>query len=163
MNRDPHWALSQELKAKQTLLDQLRALAAEDANILTDLLEGETNLLELIAALDALIVDDEILIDGAKAALDKLQARKRTGENRSELKRRLPRAYPAANRSQDPAQAHRDALPRGSQPQGHRRRPRRHPGALVEAAAAQARSGRAHQGNPRPRQSAQGGRGHSGP
>jgi hypothetical protein len=89
MNRDPRFALSQELEAKQTLLDQLRALATEEPDFLTDLLEGETNLLELIAALDASIVDDETLIDGAKAALDKLHARKRTAETRIELKRRL--------------------------------------------------------------------------
>jgi hypothetical protein len=30
MNRDPRFALSQELEAKQTLLDQLRALAADE-------------------------------------------------------------------------------------------------------------------------------------
>jgi hypothetical protein len=75
MNRDPRFALSQELEAKQTLLDQLRALAVEDPDFLTDLIEGGTNLLELMAALDASIVDDEILVDGAKTALDKLQAR----------------------------------------------------------------------------------------
>jgi len=89
MTRDPRFALSQELEAKQTLLDQLRALTAEDPDFLTDLIEGETNLLELFAALDASIVDDEILVDGAKAALDKLQNRKRTAEARIELKRRL--------------------------------------------------------------------------
>jgi hypothetical protein len=89
MNRDPRFALSQELEAKQTLLDQLRALTADDPDFLTDLIEGETNLLELIAALDTSIVDDEILIDGTKAVLDKLQARKRSAENRIELKRRL--------------------------------------------------------------------------
>ena len=89
MTRDPRCALSQELEAKQTLLDQLRALTAEDPDFLTDLIEGETNLLELFAALDASIVDDEILVDGAKAALDKLQNRKRTAEARIELKRRL--------------------------------------------------------------------------
>ena len=89
MTRDPRFALSQELEAKQTLLEQLRALAVEDPDFLTDLIEGETDLLELIAALDASIVDDEILVDGAKTALDKLQARKRSAENRIELKRRL--------------------------------------------------------------------------
>src|ERR1700737_2928312 len=62
VNRDPRFALSQELEAKQTLLNQLRDLAAEDPEFLTNLLEGETNLLELIAALDASIVDDEILV-----------------------------------------------------------------------------------------------------
>ena len=35
-------SLSQELEAKQTLLDQLRALAAEDPDFLTHLLEDET-------------------------------------------------------------------------------------------------------------------------
>ncbi|HEY8033913.1 MAG TPA: siphovirus Gp157 family protein [Methylocella sp.] len=89
MTRDPRFALSQELEAKQTLLEQLRALAAEDPEFFTDLLEGETNLLELIAALDATILADEILVDGAKTTLDKLQARKRSAENRIELKRRL--------------------------------------------------------------------------
>jgi hypothetical protein len=89
MTRDPRFALSQELEAKQTFLEQLRALAADDPDFFTDLLEGETNLLELIAALDASIIDDETLVDGAKAALDKLQNRKRTAEARIELKRRL--------------------------------------------------------------------------
>jgi hypothetical protein len=74
MNRDPRFALSQELEAKQTLLDQLRALAADDPDFFTDLLEGETSLLELIAALDASIVADEILVDGAKAAQRRLLA-----------------------------------------------------------------------------------------
>jgi Siphovirus Gp157 len=89
MNRDPRFALGQELEAKQTLLVQLRALAVEDPDFFTDIIEGETNLLELIAALDASIVDDEILVDGVKTALEKLQTRKRATENRVELKRRL--------------------------------------------------------------------------
>jgi hypothetical protein len=59
MNRDPRFALSQELEAKQPLLGQLRALATDDPDFFINLLEGETNLLELIAALDASIVDDE--------------------------------------------------------------------------------------------------------
>jgi len=53
MNRDPRFALSQELEAKQTLLDQLRALAADDPYFFNDLTEGETKLLELIAILEA--------------------------------------------------------------------------------------------------------------
>ncbi len=89
MSRDPRCALSQELEAKQNFLDQLRALATDDPDFFIDLIEGETNLLELIAALDASILDDETLVDGVKAALDKLQARKRAAETRIELKRRL--------------------------------------------------------------------------
>jgi hypothetical protein len=71
MNHDPRIALSQELEAKQTLLDQLRALAAEDPDFFTDLV------------VDASIVEDKVLVDVAKATLDKLQIRK------CELKRRL--------------------------------------------------------------------------
>jgi hypothetical protein len=52
------------LEAKQTLLDQLRALAADDPDFFTDLLEGDTNLLELIVSLDASILDNETLADG---------------------------------------------------------------------------------------------------
>jgi hypothetical protein len=89
MNRDPRFALRRELEAKQTLLDQLRALTADDPDFLTDLIEGETSLIELIAALDASIMVDETLVDGVKTALDKLQARKHSAENRIELKRRL--------------------------------------------------------------------------
>ncbi|HEV7911259.1 MAG TPA: hypothetical protein VGP28_09290 [Methylocella sp.] len=36
MNRHPRFAPSQEQEAKQTLLDQLRALAAEDPDFFTD-------------------------------------------------------------------------------------------------------------------------------
>ncbi len=39
MSRDPRFALSQEVEAKQTLLDQLRALAADDPDFFTDLTE----------------------------------------------------------------------------------------------------------------------------
>jgi hypothetical protein len=44
MPRDPRIALSQELEAQQTLLDQLRALVTDDPDFFTDLLEGETDL-----------------------------------------------------------------------------------------------------------------------
>jgi len=42
MNRDPRFTLSRELEAKQTLLDQLHALATDDPDFFTDVLEGET-------------------------------------------------------------------------------------------------------------------------
>jgi hypothetical protein len=46
MNRDPRWAL------------QPGAGGQAKSRFFTDLLEGETTLLELIAALDASMVDD---------------------------------------------------------------------------------------------------------
>jgi hypothetical protein len=39
MNRDPRIALSQELEAKQTLLNQLRALAVEDPDFFTVIID----------------------------------------------------------------------------------------------------------------------------
>ncbi len=89
MKHDPLISLSRELEAKSTLIDQIRALTADDADFFVDVIEGQTNLIELIGALDASIVDDEILVDGAKIALEKLQNRKRAAENRIDLKRRL--------------------------------------------------------------------------
>jgi hypothetical protein len=89
MTKDPRFALAQELSAHQTLLDQLRAIAADDPEFLSDLLEGQTSLHELIGALDASIVDDEILAEGAKMAADKISGRRRAAETRIELKRRL--------------------------------------------------------------------------
>jgi len=75
------------------LLDEdyliLSTIHAKQITFFTDLLEARPNLLELSRPVDASILDDEILADGAKAAVDKLQALKRNAETRIELKRRL--------------------------------------------------------------------------
>ncbi|GLI94675.1 siphovirus Gp157 family protein [Methylocystis echinoides] len=89
MNVDPRFALQQELVAQQNLLEQIRSLAETDPDFAADIIEGQTNLVELISAVDATILDDEVLLEGVKTALDKLQNRKRAAENRIELKRRL--------------------------------------------------------------------------
>ncbi len=60
MTRDPRFALSQELEAKQTLLDQLRALAADDLDFLSDIIEGETDLLWARVPADAFGVKQEL-------------------------------------------------------------------------------------------------------
>jgi hypothetical protein len=89
MNYDPRFALTQELVAQQNLLDQIRSIAETDQEFFIDILEGETNLVQLFTAVDRSVAEDEILIEGAKTALDKLQNRKRAAENRIDLKRRL--------------------------------------------------------------------------
>ena len=89
MNQDPRFALSRELSAQQVLIEQLRQIAADDPDFLGDLLEGETSIIELVGKLDASIVDDEVLAEGAKVAAERLTARRRAAENRIELKRRL--------------------------------------------------------------------------
>jgi hypothetical protein len=77
------------LSAKQVLIEQLRQIAADDPDFLGDLVEGETSLIELIGKLDASIIDDEVLVEGAKTAAERLTARRRSAENRIDLKRRL--------------------------------------------------------------------------
>lgn len=89
MNQDARFALSRELSAQQVLIEQLREIAADDPDFFGDLLEGETGIIELIGKLDASIIDDEILAEGAKVAAERLTARRRAAENRIELKRRL--------------------------------------------------------------------------
>lgn len=74
MTHDARFALSRELKAKQTLVDQIHALAMDDADFFCDLIEGETNLIELIGALDASIVDDEILRSADRHYLARAQS-----------------------------------------------------------------------------------------
>jgi integrase len=78
---------ARKLEAKQTLLDPAPRPGRGRSGFLRRPPRRETNLLELIAALDASIVDDEGRAAGAKAALDKLQARKRAAETR--IERRL--------------------------------------------------------------------------
>ncbi len=82
-------ALHQEVQAKQILIEQLRALADHDPDVLADLFEGETNLIDLIAAVDASILEDEILVEGTKIFMEKQQARKKAAEARIDAKRRL--------------------------------------------------------------------------
>jgi hypothetical protein len=89
MIRDPRAALAHELTARQVLLDQLRTLAADDPEFFLDLVEGETPILELLAALDASLAEDERLAEGVKTAVEQLQARRRAAETRRDLKRRL--------------------------------------------------------------------------
>ena len=55
---------------------QLRALAAEDPDFLADLIEGETNLLELIAILDASIRPRAMVPSHGRRPLARIRARR---------------------------------------------------------------------------------------
>jgi hypothetical protein len=162
MNHDPLCALSQGLEAQQTLLDQLRALAAEDPDFFIDLIEGETNLLELIAALDASIVDDETLAEAPKPPRTNSRPANAPPNTASSSSAGSSRT-PCSNSASRPCARRPRRSPSRTRASRRSPSPRRYPGALVETAAAETQSGRAHQGDPRPRESAQGGRGHSGP
>lgn len=86
---DPRFALNRELEARRVLLEQIKTIAADDADFFIDLVEGETNLIELLGDLDASIGEDAAMVEGVKAFVEKLQNRKRAAENRIELKRGL--------------------------------------------------------------------------
>lgn len=89
MHTDPSRALTRELQAKAILVEQIRTITADDPEFFQDLVEGETNLIELIGFLDASIVDDDIIVEGAKSAIEKLSTRRKSAEHRIDLKRRL--------------------------------------------------------------------------
>ena len=86
---DPVRNLAMELETSQVLLANLKDVAAGDDDFLTDLVEGETDLFEIIAKIDESELDDQIMIDGITAHIKKLQDRKKKAEGRVEAKRAL--------------------------------------------------------------------------
>lgn len=62
---------------------------ADDPQLILDMIEGETNFDEAILAVDAEVIEDEILVTGLKAKLDELTERKERVERAIETKRNL--------------------------------------------------------------------------
>lgn len=84
---NPARDLSRELSDQQILVEQLRAIAEDDDSLAMDLIEGQTSILELIAAVDASELDDAILMSGLDLHIGKLLARRKRIERRAEMKR----------------------------------------------------------------------------
>ena len=80
-------ALEFELSAAEILIEQVKAISEEGDTLLADTVEGQTNILELIAAVDSSILDDDTYVAGIKLAVEKLNARKARIEGRAEMKR----------------------------------------------------------------------------
>lgn len=83
------YALSKQIEAAKILRDQIADIAAGDPEFVRDVIEGETDLHECIAALIASIVEDERLAQSIKSYQEDLQARRKRIEDRADLKRAL--------------------------------------------------------------------------
>lgn len=85
----PERQLEIELEAGRVLLDQLRELAAGDADFFSDLVEGETGIFDLIEKIIEAEFEDETLLAGLEVSIKKLQERKSKTEARIETARAL--------------------------------------------------------------------------
>jgi len=107
MNRDPRFALSQELEAKQTLLDQLRALTADDPDFFNRPPRRRDQPPRTPPS-----TPRSSMTKPSPTALKPpwTNSRPANAPPNTALSSQAPapRPHPAANRSQDPAHAHRD-------------------------------------------------------
>lgn len=88
MNADASFALRREAEAAKKLLAMLRAEGeADDAEIVETAIEGETSLLEAVAAVIADIDEDEAHIIGLKAKEAEFASRRAAKEHRNEMRR----------------------------------------------------------------------------
>ncbi len=83
------YALSKQIEAAKILRDQIADIAAGDPDFIRDVIEGETDLHECIAALVASIAEDEALAAGTDALRKTLADRQKRLEQRADLKRAL--------------------------------------------------------------------------
>jgi hypothetical protein len=81
--------LKREIEAATILREQIATLAQGDEDFIRDVIEGETDLREIIAALVADDAADDAMIGGIKAMLTKLKARADRVEARIEYRRAL--------------------------------------------------------------------------
>jgi hypothetical protein len=86
MNAPDH-ALFNETRAAEVLKEQIRVIAGDDEDLLRDMLEGETHLRPLMAAVCEAVGTDEGLISGLKQAENNLAQRRARIEQRIELRR----------------------------------------------------------------------------
>jgi hypothetical protein len=78
-----------EAQAVAALRESLAAVDAEDEALLLDTVEGETSLFEAIDLILERIVGNQAMVDGMKAAEDRLAARRQRYEKRVETDRTL--------------------------------------------------------------------------
>jgi hypothetical protein len=81
--------LAREMEAAKIIRAQLETLAADDEDLARDMIEGETSLVETIAALVAHEGEDKALIAGLSKYEDELDLRKKRIAARIETRRAL--------------------------------------------------------------------------
>lgn len=82
-------ALDKELRATQELKKSWADAFAEDAELMADTIEGETDLVETIIDVMASVDEDQLLLDGIAARLKDLGERKSRIAKRIETKRTI--------------------------------------------------------------------------
>lgn len=90
-----HYAINEARR----LQEQLREIYGDDENLIADMIEGETSLVDLLPGIAKQIVEQRILITGLTQYLDTVKARFTQVEDREErLRGVMLRALEAANR-----------------------------------------------------------------
>lgn len=85
MGNPVHKAMNEANKA----MSVREAIDSDDPQLILDMIEGETELNEALAALVDLNIEDEILLEGLKAKIDDLGARKSRVEKTIETRRNV--------------------------------------------------------------------------
>ena len=86
---DPARKLAVEMEAASIIIAQARTVAGDDEEFLSDIIEGETNVFDLIAKLGEAELEDQIELAGIEKLLESLTERKRRTSDRSTTKRTL--------------------------------------------------------------------------
>nr|WP_234834016.1 hypothetical protein [Sinorhizobium meliloti] len=87
---DLDYNLHRQTEAAKSLLSSLRDQGVDDdAELVADAIEGETNLLEAIEAAVAQIDECDVLITGLKAKEEEFETRRKSIERRAERVRAL--------------------------------------------------------------------------
>lgn len=86
---DAQFTLSRQMAAAKILREQIADIAAGDTDFIRDVIGGETDLHDQIAALVASIAEDEAVAEGIKCLKDDLDGRKKRIEARAQVKRAM--------------------------------------------------------------------------
>lgn len=91
---DAEHLLAKEVRAAQQLRQSLKVALGDDCETMADMIEGETNLHEMIGEVDKSIVEDELLVVGLEVMIEGLEKRKfrlseRIGRKRAAIEQAL--------------------------------------------------------------------------
>lgn len=86
---DESFRLAKEVEAARVLIDTYKDILGDDAALITDTLEGETNIFEKMETVLESIAEDEVIVTGLKAREQDIKDRRQRHEKRIEMKRAL--------------------------------------------------------------------------
>jgi hypothetical protein len=86
---DPQRELQIKLHAGEALIEQLREVAGGDEDFLADMVEGQTDVFDIMDKIVEAQLGDEIMVSGLAEHIKKLQVRKAAAEKRIEMAKAL--------------------------------------------------------------------------